>query len=127
MAVNRNTILGATLAISLLCNAFAASYLVGSFSARDSRDDLLGELRYPMAVLTEMRMALREERAEVQLSWERLRQARAKLHSLSTAPQFDRAAVAEAASEVRRATTALQELGHQALLAALEIEQTSEP
>jgi len=110
----------AALAISLLVNVFALSFIAGRWSAGGSRVDAAAfALPYPEPIRAATREVLRENRVEVIAALARLRRARLAMFEEARRPDIDRGALDKAMAEVRAATTALQEVAQAALAKAL--------
>jgi uncharacterized membrane protein len=107
------------LAISLLANVFAASFITGQWFSATRLEPAILAPRYPQAIRTAAREALRQNRAEVFPALARLRRARLAMFDAARAAEFDPAALEAAMAEVRSATTAVQAIAQGALARAI--------
>ena len=121
----RNWIWTATLAmlgLSLAVNFFLVGYAMHGLRQGGAARVLISELAasYSPQVRTEFRSILRDNRARTFQALRQLRTARADLAAAQKATPFDEAAVRDAMTAVRSATTGLQATMQDYLLTALK-------
>ena len=110
------------LALSLAVNFFLVGYAVHGLRQGAAARVLLSEIAsgYPPEVRKEFRGVLRDNRARTFQALRELRAARANLAAAQNAMPFDEAAVKDAMTAVRTATTSLQATMQDYLLMALK-------
>ncbi|RUX24284.1 periplasmic heavy metal sensor [Mesorhizobium sp. M7A.F.Ca.US.011.01.1.1] len=110
------------LALSLAVNFFLVGYAMHGLHQGAAARVLLSEIAssYPPEVRKEFRGVLRDNRARTFQALRDLRTARARLAAAQTAKPFDEAAVKDAMTAVRSATTSLQATMQDFLLMALK-------
>ncbi len=110
------------LALSLAVNFFLSGYAVHGLRQGAAARVLISEIAnsYPPEVRKEFRSVLRDNRARTFQALRELRSARANLATAQKALPFDEAAVKEAMTAVRSATTNLQATMQDYLLIALK-------
>jgi uncharacterized membrane protein len=109
----------AALAISLLANVFAASFILGQWFSNTRPEAVISAPRYPQPIRSAAREALRENRGELIPALVRLRRARLAMFDAARAAEFEPATLEAAMAEVRSATTAVQAIAQGALAKAI--------
>jgi uncharacterized membrane protein len=109
----------AALAVSLVANVFAASFVVGQWFGSTRLEPIISAPRYPQSIRAAAREELRRSRGEVGPALARLRRARLAMFDAAWAPELDPAALETAMAEVRAATTSLQAIAQAALAKAI--------
>jgi uncharacterized membrane protein len=109
----------AALAVSLITNVFAVSFIAGQWFISKRLESVISAPRYPQPIRSAARETLRQNRGDVIAALARLRRARLAMFDAARAPEFDPAALEAAMAEVRAATTALQAIGQSALAKAI--------
>jgi uncharacterized membrane protein len=115
----RAKIVLAVLAVSLVANIFAVSFVAGRWSVENRRPPAAMRMAYPPAIRDDIRDAIAARREEMAGAVRRLREARAAMRAAARASAFDAAALDRSMAEVREATAAVQVVSQNALAEAL--------
>lgn len=115
----KTKIILAVLAVSLVANIFAVSFVAGRWSVENRRPAAAMGVAYPPAIRDGIRDALETRRDEMAAAVGRLREARATMRRAAVAAEFDEAALIAAMADVREATAAVQEISHSAIAEAV--------